>query len=115
MVELASCAYFQNYIDVCGIVEATIHLDDVGVVEKHLDLHLSYELICDFLLVQKLLLDYLQSADEVGVPLTNQVHSAILTISQLFYLHKIINTHLSWSFRKFPQANHPPTTIIIKS
>lgn len=52
VVKLASSSYFKYDVDVDCIVEAAVHLDDVGMIEKHLDLHLSCKLISDFLLMQ---------------------------------------------------------------
>jgi len=51
MVQLPSCSHLEDDIDVDTIVEAAIHLDYVGMVQKDLDLYLTNELIRDFLLV----------------------------------------------------------------
>ena len=64
MVELTSSAYFQDDVDVCFIMEEAVHLDDVGMVQKLLNLQLSRELLDDFFLHYDLLLDHLQGADE---------------------------------------------------
>jgi hypothetical protein len=45
VVELSSSSYFQNNVDVGGIVETAIQFDDVGVIEEHLDFNFSDELI----------------------------------------------------------------------
>ena len=95
MVQLSSGSYFQDDVDVVGVVEAAVHLDDVGVVEEHLDLHLSGELVGDLLLPQQTLLDDLQRADEVCVSLADQVDSTVLTVAELFDLDEIVNAHLS--------------------
>lgn len=81
MVELSSCADFQDDVDVGDIVEAAIHFYDVRVVEKHLDLYFSDELVSYLLLVEQLLLDHLQSADEAGVLLFHEVDAAIFAIA----------------------------------
>lgn len=52
MVELASSAYLENDVDVDRITEAAVHLDDVGVIQKHLNLHLSCKLVSYLLLVE---------------------------------------------------------------
>jgi hypothetical protein len=59
MIELPSSSNFQYNVDVDCIVEAAIHLDDVGMIQEHLYLDLTCELIGNFLLMQQLLLDYL--------------------------------------------------------
>ena len=51
MIQLTSCAYLQNDVDIDRIAETTIHLDDIRMVQKHLYLHLSCKLIGYFLLV----------------------------------------------------------------
>lgn len=81
MVELSSRSNFQYNVDVAGIVEAPVHLDDVRVVEEHLDLDFAGELISDFLLLQQTLLDHLQRTHEVCISLANQVHPTVLTVS----------------------------------
>lgn len=49
MKELSSCSDFQNDVDVGFIIEISVHFDDVRVVEVHLDLQLSDELLDDVL------------------------------------------------------------------
>ncbi len=80
MVELPSRAYLQDDVDVELVVEAAVHLDDVGMVQEHLDLHLPRKLVSYLLLMQQLLLDHLQSAHEVAPPLTYQVHTPVFAI-----------------------------------
>lgn len=104
MVKLSSSPDLQDDVDVECIVEAAVHLDDVRVIEVHLDLHLPYELIGDFLLMKQLLLDYLQGADEVGRPLPYKVHSPVLAVAQLFDLDEVVNAHLpGLGLREVPQ------------
>ena len=59
MVQLPSGAHLQDDVYIGRIIEATIHLDDVGVVEEHLDLDLSDELLSYLLFMQQLLLYHL--------------------------------------------------------
>ena len=94
MIQLPSCAYLQDDVDIDGITEAAIHLDDIRMIEIHLDLHLSCKLIRNFLLMKQLLLDYLQSTDEVSVSLLHQIHSSVLAVAQLLDLDEVFNTHL---------------------
>lgn len=49
MEELSSCSDFQNDVDMGFIIEISVHFDDVRVVEVHLDLQLSDELLDDVL------------------------------------------------------------------
>lgn len=93
MVKLPSCSDLQNNVDVDCVVEAAIHLDDIRMIEEHLDLNLSGELICYLLFMQQLLLYYFKSAYEVAILLLHQIHSAVFATSQLFYLDEVINTH----------------------
>ena len=95
MVELSSGSHFEDDVDVVGVVEAAVHLDDVGVVEEHLDLDLSGELVRDLLLPQQTLLDDLERADEVCVSLADQVDSTVLTVAELFDLDEIVNAYLT--------------------
>lgn len=52
MIELSACPYFKDDIDVIVVMEATVHLNDVGMIKEHLNLHFSDELVSDFLFVQ---------------------------------------------------------------
>ncbi len=52
MVKLPTCAYLQDDVDVETVVKAPVHLDDVGVIEEHLNFHLSDKLVSNLLLVQ---------------------------------------------------------------
>lgn len=94
MIELSSRPHLQDNIDIDCVVEAAIHLDDIGMVEEHLDLDLSGKLIGDFLLMQQLLLDHLQSAYEIAVLLLNEVDSAVFSTPELLYLDEVINADL---------------------
>ena len=51
MVKLPSRPHLQNNVDIDCIMEATVHLDDIRMIEEHLYLNLPNELICYFLLV----------------------------------------------------------------
>lgn len=81
MVELSACAHLQNDVDIGGIVEAAVEFDDIGMIEKHLDLHLSDKLVSDLLFMQQFLLDHLQGTDEISVSLSYQVYTAVFTVS----------------------------------
>jgi hypothetical protein len=52
MIELAACSYLEDDVDVSCIIEAAIHFDDVGMIEKHLNFNLSNELVCYLLLMK---------------------------------------------------------------
>ncbi len=65
MVQLSTCAHFQDDVNVLIIIKVAVHLDDVGVVEVHLDLEFSDELLGDLLFHQKFFLDDFQRANEV--------------------------------------------------
>lgn len=94
MIQLPSCPYLQNDVDIDGVTEAAVHLDDIRMVEIHLDLHLSCKLICYFLLMEQLLLDNLQGADEVRVSFLHQVHSSVLAVAQLLDFDEVLDTDL---------------------
>lgn len=51
MIQLSSRSDLQNNVDVDRIMEAPIHLDDIRMIEEHLYLNLSDELISDLLLM----------------------------------------------------------------
>ena len=70
MVELSAHGYFQYDVDVFLVLEAAVHLDDVGVVEEDLYFDLADELVDYLLLDEHCLFDYLQGADETAVFLT---------------------------------------------
>lgn len=95
MIELPSSSNFQNDVDIGSIIEAAIHFNDVGMVEKHLDLHFADELVGYFLLMQKLLLNDLQSTDKVGALLLHQIDSAVFAVAQLLQTGEIVNCHFS--------------------
>jgi hypothetical protein len=81
MIQLSPGSYLQYNVDVNRIMEAAIEFDDIRMIEKHLDLHLTCKLIRYLLFMDQLLLDYLQSADEVRVLFLHQVHTAVFTVS----------------------------------
>ena len=80
-------------------MEAAEHLDDVGMVEKHLDFNLTYKLVSDLLLVQQLLLYDLQGTDKARALLSNKVHSSVLPRSQLLDLVEVLHPHLPHPLR----------------
>lgn len=49
MEQLSSCSDLQNDVDVGFIIEISVHFDDVRVVEVHLNLQLTDELLNDVL------------------------------------------------------------------
>jgi hypothetical protein len=104
MVELPSGPYLQDDVDVAGIVEAAVHLDDVGMVQEHLDFDLTRELVRYLLFSEQTLLDDLQGADEVAIPLADQIDSPVLAVAQLFDLHEVLNTHPTSLPRDIPQS-----------
>jgi hypothetical protein len=57
--ELASHGYLQDDVDVLLVVEAAVELDDVGVAQEHLDLHLTDELLHNSLFKKDRLLYHL--------------------------------------------------------
>ena len=56
MIELTTRAHLKDNVNISCVVEASEHLDDVGMVKKHLDLYFTDKLISDFLLVQQFFL-----------------------------------------------------------
>jgi hypothetical protein len=64
MVKLTSRSHFQDDVDVVVVIEESVHLDDVGVVEKGLNLQFPNELLCDFLLLEQFFLYHFESTDE---------------------------------------------------
>lgn len=83
VVQLPPRPHLQNYVNVRRVVETTVHLDYVRMVQKHLDLHLPRKLVSNLLLVQQLLLDHLQRTNKTTLFLTHQVHTTVLTVTQL--------------------------------
>ena len=58
--ELPAHGNFKDDVDMLLIIEAAKELDDIGVVEEHLDLDLANELLFDALLYNECLLNGLQ-------------------------------------------------------
>ena len=58
VVELSSSSHLQNNINVGNVIETTIHLDYVWMVQIHLNFDFSYELLGDLFLVEQLFLNY---------------------------------------------------------
>ena len=52
VVKLAACSYLQNNVNASLVIKIAVHFDDVGMVEKHLNLELSDELLNDLLIFQ---------------------------------------------------------------
>lgn len=94
MVKLPSCPHLQNYVNFLVVIEVTVQFDDVGVVQKHLDLQFADKLLCDLLLYQQALLDHFQCANKTGPLFSHKVHSAVLAVSQLFHLLKMLGAYL---------------------
>ena len=65
MIQLPACAHFQYNVNVLVIIKVTVHLDDVGMVEVHLDFQFADELFRNFLLHQQFFLDYFECANKV--------------------------------------------------
>ena len=91
MIELSSCSYFKNDVDIRYIIEAAIHLDDVGMVQKHLNFDLTDELLSNFLLMQQFLFDNFQGTNKICIFFLHQIHSTIFTIAELLYANEVIN------------------------
>lgn len=64
MVQLPACSYFQNDIDMGFVVEISVHFDDIGVAEIHLNLQLPDELLSDLLFLEQPFFYHLQSTYE---------------------------------------------------
>lgn len=47
--ELSTCSDFEDNIDIGGVIEETIHSDNIGVVQVSLYFQLSDELLGNFL------------------------------------------------------------------
>lgn len=62
------------------------------MVQETLDLQLPGKLLGYFLLSQQFLLDYFESAQELGSLLSCQVHSTVFARPQVFYLLEIVYT-----------------------
>lgn len=52
MEELSAHSHLKDDINIGGILETAVHLDYVGMVEKHLDLHLPQKLLSYLLFLQ---------------------------------------------------------------
>lgn len=65
--ELSPHCNLQDDIDVFLVFEQSVHLDDVGVVEVHLYLDFSDELVNDLLLDEYGFVDHFQRTDETTV------------------------------------------------
>lgn len=64
VVELPIAAQLQQGVEVRFVVEEPIHIDDVGVIQKCLDLELADELLQDIILDDLLFLQDLDRHDE---------------------------------------------------
>lgn len=65
MEQLAACTHLENDVDVLLVVKVPVHLDDVRVIEVHLDLQFPDKLLGYLLLFQQFLLDHFERAYEV--------------------------------------------------
>lgn len=65
--ELPACSYLKNNIDVVLVIKVAIHLDDIWMIKIELYFEFPDELLDDVFLLDQLLLDHLQSADEPWV------------------------------------------------
>lgn len=59
MEELPASSNLKYNEDMRLIIEVTVHLDDIGMVEVELDLHFSDELLHDLLFFDEFFLDHL--------------------------------------------------------
>lgn len=66
VVKLTTRPHFKDNVDVLIIIKVTIHLDNVRMIEIHLDLEFSDELLGNFFLQEKTFLNYLKGTDESG-------------------------------------------------
>jgi hypothetical protein len=95
VVELSPGAHLEDDVDVGHVVKAAVHLDDVGVVQEHLNLYLADKLLRYLLLVQQFLLNHLQRAREIRVLLPHQVHAPVLPVPELLYPDEVVDSHLA--------------------
>lgn len=66
LIKLPSDSDFQNDVDMLFIIETTVHLDDVGVIQVHLNFHFSDELIHNFLFSKHCLFNDLQGTHKTA-------------------------------------------------
>lgn len=52
MEELSAHSDLENDINIGGVFKTAVHLDYIGMIEEHLDLHFPQKLFSDFLLLQ---------------------------------------------------------------
>lgn len=81
--------HFKDNIDVGGVLEVAVHFDDIGVVHEHLDLEFADKLLGDFFVLEQLLLDNLECAEELVGFLFGEEHLSVLSGAQLADLHEI--------------------------
>lgn len=62
MIQLPTRTNFKNNVDIFIIIKIAIHLDDVRMIEIHLNLEFPDKLFGDFLLEQETLLNHLKRA-----------------------------------------------------
>ncbi len=113
VVKLSSRSHLQDDVDVGRVVEAAVHLDNVGVIQKLLNLHFPDELISDLLLVQEFLLDHFQGTHKIRILLLHQIHSPVFAVSQLLQLDEVVHSHLAGTrlgdLGEVPGQLHPVT------
>lgn len=81
--EVISGAVLHDEVDLLLVVEVAVEFDDVGVAQVHLDLHLPHEGDLQVLLLDDLLGDGLDGADEAGVPVACDVDLPVLAGADL--------------------------------
>lgn len=82
LVELALAGELDDQEHALAVVEVAVQLQDVGVPQVALDLDLAAHLALDPAVLQLVLVQHLQRADEPVRPLPRQVHPPELALAQ---------------------------------
>lgn len=82
LIQLTLGSELKNQEDTLAIVEVTVHLKNVGVTKVALDLDLTTNLFLDVVVLQLVLVQDLQAADETARTFTSEVNTAKLSLAE---------------------------------
>lgn len=82
LVQLALAGELEDEEDALAVVEVAVQLEDIGVAQVTLDLDLAADLLLDAALLEFVLVQDLEGADEAARALPREVHAAKLALAQ---------------------------------
>ena len=92
---------FHYDIEMKQIIEESIHFDNIGMVNKHLNLYLSYNLVHHIILDYFPFGHYLNCANHLSFFLYCQYYSPKSTFRKLFSNGEILDAKVVFAFNDF--------------